>query len=335
MSKFLQASQALMLVASLPAMAQYTATPPPAADTPPTSSAPARMEDLRISPRNGQSEKQQWTDRYECHKWAQGQSGFDPSQPGTVAPNEVSARREQYRRALTACLEGRGYGVQYAAPAPTAAAPAARSTYRRPFLTPVLPELRYHPLTVQIEGGYSIAAGSTDRLLDDGAQIGLGLTWFPSASLPVGLRVDGSYSSFRARRELLDMTQPASASFSTGYVNIYGGDVDLQIDLAHASRSKFYLVGGAGWYREQTHLRQFTIEQGVFCDFFSCFSGVGPVLTGVERTTTPWRSSWNAGFGLELALSDDASLFVEGRYRRIAPHDSRMQFVPITVGLRF
>src|SRR5262245_28274164 len=38
-----------------------------------------------IYPAKGQTAKQQDQDRYECHTWARGQSGFDPTQP-TQAP---------------------------------------------------------------------------------------------------------------------------------------------------------------------------------------------------------------------------------------------------------
>jgi hypothetical protein len=55
-------------------------------------------------PKNGQSEEQQATDRYECHKWAVAQSGFDPTHTSNASGNPVD-----YRRAMTACLDGRGY----------------------------------------------------------------------------------------------------------------------------------------------------------------------------------------------------------------------------------
>ena len=35
--------------------------------------------DLYIYPKNGQGEELQRRDRYECHEWAAGQTGFDPS----------------------------------------------------------------------------------------------------------------------------------------------------------------------------------------------------------------------------------------------------------------
>lgn len=80
---------------------QYSA-PPPAAD--PT--------DLIIYPKNGQSKDQQAADQYECHDWARGQTGFDPSQPNdNLSQAEADQRHSNYDRAMVACLSGRGYQV--------------------------------------------------------------------------------------------------------------------------------------------------------------------------------------------------------------------------------
>lgn len=144
-------------------------------------------QDLFVYPANGQSDKQLANDRYECHRWAVQESGFDPTEFGgdpprivTVPQNEASGatekgaaagaiagavlghgedkfknavigavvgsivggaveqsgeleaqqqarqqaeqiaksdaekalQRSNYRRAITACLEGRGYAVR-------------------------------------------------------------------------------------------------------------------------------------------------------------------------------------------------------------------------------
>ena len=58
-------------------------------------------------PKDGQSDEQQSTDRYECHKWAVAQSGFDPTQTSRASGNSAD-----YRRAMTACLDGRGYSAK-------------------------------------------------------------------------------------------------------------------------------------------------------------------------------------------------------------------------------
>jgi hypothetical protein len=45
--------------------------------------APATMV---VYPAKGQTPKQQDRDKYECHDWARGQTGFDPTQPSQPAP---------------------------------------------------------------------------------------------------------------------------------------------------------------------------------------------------------------------------------------------------------
>jgi hypothetical protein len=88
--------------------------PPPGADQPgaPPGATPA-AGDFYIYPKNGQTQEQQAADQYECHSWAKTQTGFDPTQQGGgVAPGDTGSRREQYQRAMTACLEARGYSVK-------------------------------------------------------------------------------------------------------------------------------------------------------------------------------------------------------------------------------
>lgn len=67
----------------------------------------AVAEELYIYPREGQSADKQERDRYDCHVWATEQSGVDPSL-SEVSQEEVL----DYRRATSACLEGRGYTVK-------------------------------------------------------------------------------------------------------------------------------------------------------------------------------------------------------------------------------
>jgi len=92
--------------------------PPPGADqagAPPAEAPPppAPPQQLYIYPKNGQSEAQQAQDRYECHTWAKGQTGFDPTQPdGGVSFDENGPKRSQYHRAMVACLSARGYSVR-------------------------------------------------------------------------------------------------------------------------------------------------------------------------------------------------------------------------------
>ena len=65
----------------------------------------AEVKDVFVYPRHGQSPEQTSKDRYECYLWAKDQTGFDPSSGEAGDTNA-------YRRALGACLEGRGYTVK-------------------------------------------------------------------------------------------------------------------------------------------------------------------------------------------------------------------------------
>jgi hypothetical protein len=96
---------------------QYEVVTPPdeqvANTEPPAPAPPNAGGDVFIYPKNGQSDADQARDKYECHKWAQNESGFDPTQAsGGVPPEQANGKRAAYQRAMTACLEGRGYSVK-------------------------------------------------------------------------------------------------------------------------------------------------------------------------------------------------------------------------------
>jgi hypothetical protein len=111
----------------VPAQNQYEVVAPPGAESaaqmqPPPGQAggppgaPPQSgpgDDVFIYPKNGQSDQQQANDKYECHRWASQQSGFDPTQAGGGVPPEQNANAHTaYNRAMGACLEGRGYTVK-------------------------------------------------------------------------------------------------------------------------------------------------------------------------------------------------------------------------------
>lgn len=106
-----------------PADNGYVVTEPPPAsgdEAPPDQSGSAQPDngaayaapgsansDVYIYPRNGQSDQQMSNDRYECHSWASGQTGFDPTRGGGQA-----GTADSYRRAMVACLDARGYSAR-------------------------------------------------------------------------------------------------------------------------------------------------------------------------------------------------------------------------------
>jgi hypothetical protein len=102
-----------------PAAGYEVVAPPPGEEVaaaqpgPPPGAGPGPAHQLYIYPRNGQTPDQQARDQYDCHTWAQSQSGFDPTAPnGGVPPLQEPGARANYDRAMAACLEGRGYTVK-------------------------------------------------------------------------------------------------------------------------------------------------------------------------------------------------------------------------------
>lgn len=94
-----------------PEQRAYVVSPPPPDRE--VREEPPVPDELFVYPKQGQSEQQQATDRYQCHRWALDQTGFDPTRPGGNVPEaQYAARRADYQRAMKACLEARGYSVQ-------------------------------------------------------------------------------------------------------------------------------------------------------------------------------------------------------------------------------
>jgi len=100
-------------VANPPDQADPSAAPPDGTDVSPSGQAPGGqtdMPDVIIYPKNGQSKDQQAADVYECQNWAKSQTGFDPTQPdGGASAGDADRSHANYDRALSACLQGRGY----------------------------------------------------------------------------------------------------------------------------------------------------------------------------------------------------------------------------------
>ena len=288
--------------------------------------APAQpaATDFQLSPQRAQDDVQQWFDRYECDSRAKRESGAPIHEQAGPAQQ---AQNEQYVRAMVDCLTQHGYGVRQAPPEPQ---PASTAT---PYVWPGGPraprELRYRALSVQVGGGYTTTAGSTGDYIHGGGNAGAAVTWFPSAALPLAVRVEGSYTWSTPAAGLLALN---GVGYNRGEVDVYGGDVDLRLNLGRLpARWQLYLVGGAGWYRIDATLQKVSVERvcgGRYCSVFTA-------LLAEEHDTSSWEPSWNAGLGWEVALDSHTAFFIEARYRRILRYGNGTQLVPLWLGLRF
>ncbi len=89
-----------------PAVGQYRSVAQPLGAPNPRSPV---WSEVIVYPKNGQSQDQQITDRYECYRWAVSQLGYDPTSAGG---GTVRGDLTDYNRAQTACLVARGYSVK-------------------------------------------------------------------------------------------------------------------------------------------------------------------------------------------------------------------------------
>jgi hypothetical protein len=86
---------------------------PPEGDRPSGPAGQGLENRMRIYPRQGQTEEQQALDFDECHSWAVDQTGFDPEIP-PEGPSDTlrSEKSADYMRAISACLDARGYDLR-------------------------------------------------------------------------------------------------------------------------------------------------------------------------------------------------------------------------------
>src|ERR1700720_3833224 len=110
-SKSLRPGRILLLLAAPLTSPAWAQTPAPQ----PYGAQSAAREEVHVEPKNGQTQEQQWSDRYACDAWSKSQIGIDSAQRAAGA-SENPLRRDQYRRAMTACLEARGYSVRFGLP---------------------------------------------------------------------------------------------------------------------------------------------------------------------------------------------------------------------------
>ena len=89
---------------------EYEFVPPPAGIESGGSTVAPYADDIIVYPKNGQSDDQLARDRYDCHRSAVDQTGYDPTLIDTG--QEDDSKRPDYMRAQAACLEARGYSVQ-------------------------------------------------------------------------------------------------------------------------------------------------------------------------------------------------------------------------------
>jgi hypothetical protein len=164
------------------------------------------------------------------------------------------------------------------------------------------PALRAQGAEFALGGGVGFPLST----FDDAAKIGwhgLAAISFVPNEWPVGIQIDGQYQQYK-----LDGFTDTKERFVMGTANIV-----FKFKTSEESTFRPYLIGGGGVYN---------------------FKQTGEADPGqvLEGGTTEFGLNAGAGFDFKAG---GAGLFIEGRFHRVFNTGDDLQFIPITVGIRF
>ena len=189
----------------------------------------------------------------------------------------------------------------------------------------------YSPLRWYMFGGVNAPLSNTGDILQTGYDLGFAVAWREPGH-PVGVRLDINYASNNATRALLSEGAAATGlNITGGWANIWSASVNLEAQHLLSSTTYAYLIGGVGAYYTEVQLTEY--GYGYVCNpwWGYCYYGNGNAVVASNSTT---RFGWNGGVGMAFRLQG-STLFIEARYTRIETSPQPLEFVPITIGLRF
>jgi opacity protein-like surface antigen len=197
-------------------------------------------------------------------------------------------------------------------------------------------DFQQRPLQWHVDAGYSVTNGRTGEFLENGWTAGVGLTWWPRAGIPFGLRADLHYSDYNATDNFINLGSALTQTrVDDGHGEIVGLDVDGVYEVPLGSIARGYVLAGIGEAYRRIELTQTVVIGGLVCDpwWGFCAPGFFPGDVLIARGSTT-RFGWNAGLGVDFPLANGSSWFIEARYNRIET-TRPTQFIPIRIGLRF
>lgn len=206
-------------------------------------------------------------------------------------------------------------------------------------------------VTVNVGGGYTFALSEVREHLGDGYNVDFGVTFHINENL--GIQAEYSFNGMGEKLvRLPEATPPPGQTLVRDLyanMNMQYGSFNLVFKPSTERRAKPYVVAGVGVYYRPVQVT--TPGLGYvppYCSpwWYWCWpGGVVPVdYILAERGSTDFGVDF--GGGVNFALSDAASFYVEARYHYIWGPELRNasgasqgkangQFLPIVFGLRF
>jgi len=170
------------------------------------------------------------------------------------------------------------------------------------------PTLRAQGVEFSLGGGIGIPSSDFNDVAKLGWHGLAGVSFVPT-NWPVGIQIDGQYHQFK-----LDEDVVGAGSLKD---RIILGTANLVYKFKSSETTRFrpYLIGGGGVYNLKT-------------------TGSSDVGTIVDTEGSTTKFGLNAGAGFDFKAGS-AGLFIEGRFHNVFTEGSDLQFIPITIGVRF
>ena len=189
----------------------------------------------------------------------------------------------------------------------------------------------YSPVRWYMMGGANPPVGQTNEFLQAGWDFGFAVAWREPGH-PLGLRLDLNYASNNATKALQNAGSVATGlNITGGWADIWSASLNVEAQHLFSPTTYGYLIGGVGAYYTELQLTEY--GYGYVCNpwWGYCYSGTGNVVVASNSTT---RFGWNGGVGMAFRLQGP-TLFIEARYTRIETSPQPLEFIPVTIGLRF
>jgi hypothetical protein len=184
------------------------------------------------------------------------------------------------------------------------------------------------PITFGLGAGASLPTGPFRDRADRGYVI-TGSAAHRFGTTPLGLRAEILYSRYGLTDKYLGRFQGAD----NGDASLWGGTVDLTLNLPRVAKVRPYLLAGGGVYRR--HIQVNRIDGEELVAVYDPFFGFYPEASQDEATVharTATKFGLNGGAGITFPLAR-MHAFVESRYHDALTRSNRTGFVPITFGL--
>ena len=218
---------------------------------------------------------------------------------------------------------------------------------------PTVAQAQDKKVNVNLGGGYTVALSDVRDYLGDGYNINFGVTF--NVNENIGIQAEYSFNGLGEKLVDLDLAgvnpPPGQELVRNVYanMNMQYGTFNLVFKPSTEGRAKPYVVTGLGVYYRP--IKVTTPGAGYvppYCSpwWYYCYPGgfvpVDYILA--EQSSTDF--GMNFGAGVDIAMTDAASFYLEARYHYILGPELKDQagksygkatgqFLPITFGFRF